>query len=266
MQKPTATALLVSLLMAVFATAHAEAPLPGVAATAATCPLAADTVVLPSIVKAILANKTLAKSQFETEADYERRIAPIVAKLSPVRITFGLSKNDVDYDAEHGTFSIAPYNLDNHIDLLEGFLTLDAGRYWFGRRIGGFDLPVRHFTAQNVYGAKFKVSVIHHTIVEYIFAGAHLQKQPNTYITFKSPQPDPRLTMLRVVIEGDVVAPYFIEDDRHEDADFRDRRDITVKLIGIPIAPKCGSVIDVMSGKVVATFDAAQLSPWYAPK
>ena len=266
MPKPTATTILAGLLLATLATAHAEPPLSGVTVAAATCSSTIDTAVSPAAIKAILANKTLAKSQFETEADYERRVAPIVAKLSPVRITFGLFKEDSAYDAELETFTIYPDVLGKHLDRLEGFVMIDAGRYWYGRRIGGFDAPVKHVTAQNVYSAKFKVSIISRTNVEYIFAGATLQTQPIAPIVFKTPQLDPQLTLLRVVIEGDVVAPYFIEDERHAVADFHDRRDITAKLIGIPVAPKCGSIIDAMSGKVLATFDAAQLSPWYSPR
>jgi hypothetical protein len=216
-------------------------------------------------IQAALRNPTAtAKSQFETDEEYSLRIKPLIKVLSPARIGRLLYPQDGTYDANTEVYTISPYAIARRFERLdEMFISLSDGNYWFGAPITKATTKPSSYRARNAFGATTTVRKSSHIKVEYIVRGARHLTQPAEPIVIPMPRKEAKRTIdnLGIVIEGEVIAPYFLTDSHDISPTLAYPVDATIRLIGVPVRPTCGAIIDVVTKKVLATFDPAVLSP-----
>ncbi len=233
-------------------------PFPGLPQTTATCAVSLKPDASDAVSRAVLTEKHLTQKIGESDEAYIRRIRPLVKGLSPVHIEFSVPTAALSYDRARDAYSFAPEHVADWMMPIES-LSLDQDRNWFASTIDTSHKPDRKHQAQNVFGAKFAVTEADSSWLSYVFAGAPKNARPLPAISFQNPHPGKDVSVFRVVIEGDVSAPYFFVDEDVAKPTFHNRYGYTHRFIGVPFVPRCGVVVDQIGGKTVALFDPSAL-------
>jgi hypothetical protein len=223
-----------------------------------TCTGTTETRLPAGLITAAIAGK-LTQQPTEPDAVYSRRVMPYLRGLSQIRLVLSLPSDRQAYDAETNTYSFAT------ADLLSTLRSLyddypDSEPSWVASFVDFREAPVRRYMAQNVYGARFRITRNARASVFYIFRPASGAHDVDPVITFPNPWPRPETAIFRVIIEGDLEPPYVVDDEQRTEATFFHRSDTTAHKVGISILPRCGSIVDLISQKVVARFDPAKIA------
>lgn len=210
----------------------------------------------------VLARKDLDKNEFETTADYTKRIANTLEPLKTVTVATKLHENFSDYDADHKSLTVGVTFAFNYF-----FLRMQTKPVYMSLVLDRTETAGQSYSAHNAFGATADIDVT--SVSQRVLLIE--QRSINSSALSSVKQPKVKVDIadakalksnLCLVVTGTPKAPFKVDDTDNKRATITDPHEVQTQTIGLIIQPRTGDVIDARSGTVITHFDAAAIEAY----